>query len=107
MCWCILFLEWWQYVIRECLPDVYQHVRVREPLHRSNLIPLQRRRNAIEDFAAVILLKDLAVCHRRDPVIVELEPPASGIRFDTSEVMSAMEIPGVNEHTMKFVDPWL
>jgi hypothetical protein len=64
------------------------------------LIPLQRRRNAIEDFSAIILLKDLAVCYRCDSVVVKLEPPASGIRFDASEVMTAMEIPGVNEHTM-------
>jgi len=100
MCRCILFLEWWQHVIRECLSDVYQHVRVREPLHRANLIPLQRRRNAIEDFSAEILLKNLAVCHGCDPVIVKLEPPCSGIRFDASEVVTAMEIPGVNEHAM-------
>jgi hypothetical protein len=61
---------------------------------------LQRRRNAIENFSPVILFENLAVGHRCDSVIVKLEPPGGSIRFDASEVVTPMEIPRVNEHTV-------
>jgi hypothetical protein len=71
------------------------------------LIALQCWRNAIENFSPIVLLKDLTVSHRCDSVVIKFEPSTGSIRFDASEVMTAVEIPRVNEHTMQLVDPWL
>lgn len=103
----ILLSKWCQHLVDTRLADVYQHVRVREPFHRSDLIPLQRLRNAVQRLTTVVLLKHLPVCDRRDAVIVELQPAGLAVRLDKCKVMTAMEVAGVHEHAVKLVHPRL
>jgi len=94
-----------QDVIDRRLVDVHQHVGIREPLHRPDLIPLCLRDNAIHWLPTIVLLQNLPVRHRRHPIVVEFEPAGVPIWFDEGEVVSTVEVAGVYEDTMKPVLP--
>jgi len=74
------------------LANVNQHVRVGEPLHGADLIPLQGMRQPIDRLSTIILLKHFLVSHRRDAVVVELEPSRLPIRFDECKVVPTVQI---------------
>lgn len=101
----ILLCEGWQHFIDLALADIDQHVRIGEPLHRPCLVSLKSWRDTIQRLTTIILLQHLTVSHRRHPIVVKLEPSGLVIRLDESEVVTAMEITRVDEHTMKLVDP--
>ena len=94
-----------QHLIDRCITDVHQHVGVREPLHRPNLIPLCLGDNTVQRLPTVVLLQNLPVCHRRHPIVVEFEPPSIPVWFDEGEVVSAVEVTRVYEYTVKLVFP--
>ena len=94
-------------LIQCTLTDVHQHVSVREALHRTNLVALHRWHEAVQRLAAVVLLQNLPVGHRRHTIIVELEPPCLPVGLDQRKVVTTMEITGVDEYTMQLVHPRL
>lgn len=104
---CILFLERCQYLVDRHLADVYQHVSVREALHGANLVALQRLWNAVQRFAAKILLQHLAISHRSHTIIVKLEPSGVAIWFYQRKVVSAVHVTGMHQDAMQLVYPIL
>lgn len=101
----ILLSERRQHLVDRLLTNVHQHVGVRKPFHCPDLIPLRLRDNAVQWLSAVVFLQNLPVRHRSHPIVVEFEPPGLPIWFDEREVVSTMEVAGVNEDTVKLVFP--
>lgn len=92
--------------IDRCLTDVHQHVGIRGPLHCTNLIP-QCLGDKTGQRLSAIVLQNLAVCHRRHPIVVEFQPPGMPIWFDESEVLSVVQVTGVHEYTVEHILPGL
>lgn len=87
--------------------DIHQHVRIRESLHCPDLIALLWCRQTIKGLSAIVFLKHFLVSDWSHSVIVEFEPSGIPIRLDESKVMSAMQISGMHEYAMQFIDPVL
>jgi hypothetical protein len=60
-------------------------------------------RKVAQHVTTVVVLRDLLVGDRGNPVIVVFEPSTVLLRLDEREVMAAMQITGMYENTMKFV----
>ena len=71
------------------------------------MVALHWRDQAIERLTTIVLLKDLSVSDGGNSIVIELEPSSLPIRFDESEVVTAVQITRVNQDTMKLVDPGL
>jgi hypothetical protein len=99
----VFFGEWCQDLIDCGLADVHQHIGVCKPFHRPDLVPLCLRDNTVQRLSTIILLQNLAVRHRRHPIVVEFEPPGVSVWFDESEVVPTVEVAGVNEDTVEVV----
>ena len=104
---CVLFSEGRQNLVDCHIPDVHQHVCIREAFHSTNLLALCRRGQAIQNFTAVVLLKHLPVRNRGYTIVVELQPSRLAVRFNEGEIVTPVQISGVYEYTMKFVYPRL
>jgi len=89
------------------LADVYQHAGVREPPCCLNLDPLFLRDDTTQRLSTIVFPQHLPVRYRRHSLVIEFEPPAMPIRFDESEIMSAVEIAGVCDDTVKSILPGL
>ena len=100
MGWGVLVFPWGQDFVNRAFTDVDEHVCIGKALHRAHLIPLHRRNDAIENFAAVVLFQNLPISYGRYTVVVKLQPPCFTIGLDQCEVVSAMKVTGVNEYTM-------
>ena len=94
-----------QHLVDRLLTNVHQHVGIRKPFHRPDLIPLCLRDNAVQWLPAIVFLQNLPVRHRSHPIVVKIEPPGLPIWFDEREVVSTMEVTRVYEDTVKLVFP--
>ena len=101
----IVLDEWRQDLVDPRLVDVHQHVGVREPLHRPDLIPLCLWNYAIQGLPAVVFLQDLPIRYRRDPVVIEFEPAGFPIGLNERKVVPTMEVTRVYEDAVELVFP--
>jgi hypothetical protein len=94
--------------------NVDQHVRVGESLHRALHLRLGgglsvrllswvtvRRDGTL---AAEVVLEDFAIRDGDDAVIVEAEPASVGRRLDENEVVTAVNVTGMDEDAMQLVE---
>lgn len=99
-----------EHLVEIALADVDEHVRIGEALGRASGVAggvgvrVGGRVGQARDLAAVVVLEDLLVRDGRDSVIVVLEPLAVLLGFDESEVVAAVEVAGVDEDAVEFVD---
>lgn len=89
--------------------NVHKHVCIGESLHGTLLISLAvENSNTVRSrLATIIFFQHLTIRHRRDAVVVELEPPSFAIRFNKCKVVTSMQIAGVDKHSSEFVYPGL
>ena len=98
MGWRVLFSERCQHLVDGRIPDVDQHVRVRESLHRvTSLITLLNLGQCpIHDLPSVVLLQNFLVSDGRDTVIIVFKPACLPIWLDKSKIVPAVQVAGVH-----------
>jgi hypothetical protein len=100
----IIRSERFQNVIHSLVPNVNQHVRVGEALHRPGLLSLVGSNQTVVHVTTIVVLGDLLVGDRDDPIVIVLEPPSVLLGLDQGEVMASVQIPRMHEHTVQLVD---
>lgn len=103
----VFFLERCQDLVNGSLTNINQHVRVRESLHRPDLITLHWRCQSIQWLATIVLLEDFTISDWGHAIIVKLQPPCFAVRLDECEVMATMKITGMHQHAVQLVHPWV
>lgn len=78
----IIRSERFQNVIHSLVPNVNQHVRVGEALHRPGLLPLVGSNQTVVHVTTIVVLGDLLVSDRDDPIVIVLEPPSVLLGLD-------------------------
>ena len=89
-----------QNVVDSLITYIDQHVGICESLHRSRLLPLVGSDKAVVQIATVIVLCDLLVSDRYDPIVIVLEPPAVLLGLDQSKVVTTVQITRMDEHSV-------
>ena len=56
--------------------------------------------DTVHHLPSVVVLQDLFVSDGSHPVIVKLEPTSIFLRLDQCEVVSAVQIPGMDQYTV-------
>lgn len=104
--WRSIFLGEWRQDLVDCrVTDVHQHIGVRKPLHRPDLIPLCLWNNTIQWLSAVVFLQNLPIRYRCNPIVIEFEPSGFPVWFNERKIVPTVEVTRVYEDAVEVVFP--
>lgn len=107
MRWGILFGQGRQDLRSFARSNVDQHVSVGEALHGTLERWFAPRMDAVNHFSTVILFKDLLISDMHHPIIIKAQPSSICGRLDEDKVVTAVNVSGMNQNSVKVIDPTL